>query len=303
MELGGRQWLWTNDVLPYADPEEGAAYVETADTGGYDECFPTVAPCHLPPSAGPFGGLDLPDHGELWSQRAQMRIATPTTAAMEATSTWHGTLMPYRFTRSVRVGGDGAVTMRYKVINKGSDRIPFLWSAHPLLPITPDTRLVIPEGARVRVAREHGVSFGRAGAEHRWPHFRLAQRVVNMSRPDEVARKYACKLFVDLPPGPIVVGVEEQGVRLEAHFNSDEVPMLGLWLNRRGWAGVKRAKPYLNLGFEPCIGAPDSLAEAMGTWSGAHWLDGGETRRWKLVWRAVRTAPAEGNATAPPTSR
>jgi hypothetical protein len=34
MELGGRQWLWTSDTIAYAEPVDGASYVETADTGG-----------------------------------------------------------------------------------------------------------------------------------------------------------------------------------------------------------------------------------------------------------------------------
>src|SRR5687768_17319680 len=56
MELGGRQWLWQSDVIPYSVPEEGTSYVETADTGGYDECFPTVGPCKVPTWIRGFGG-------------------------------------------------------------------------------------------------------------------------------------------------------------------------------------------------------------------------------------------------------
>jgi len=38
------------------------SYVETADSGGYDECFPTVGPCTLPSDVERYGGLALPDH-------------------------------------------------------------------------------------------------------------------------------------------------------------------------------------------------------------------------------------------------
>jgi hypothetical protein len=43
MEMAGREWLWTSDVISQQTPIDGASYVETADSGGYDECFPTVA--------------------------------------------------------------------------------------------------------------------------------------------------------------------------------------------------------------------------------------------------------------------
>lgn len=61
----GREWLWTNEHLPYQKPTGSNSYVN-ADTGGWDECFPTVAPCSYP--LEPWQGIPLPDHGELWSQ-------------------------------------------------------------------------------------------------------------------------------------------------------------------------------------------------------------------------------------------
>ena len=65
----GREWLWTNEALPAREPADGASYGETGDSGGYDECFPTVAACNIPNGVARFGGLALPDHGELWAQR------------------------------------------------------------------------------------------------------------------------------------------------------------------------------------------------------------------------------------------
>lgn len=74
MEMAGREWLWTSDVISHQAPIDGASYVETADSGGYDECFPTVASCTLPAISGryaalslpnAYSGLALPDHGEL----------------------------------------------------------------------------------------------------------------------------------------------------------------------------------------------------------------------------------------------
>ena len=34
---------------------------------GWDECFPTIAPCAYP--SRPYEGIGVPDHGELWGVR------------------------------------------------------------------------------------------------------------------------------------------------------------------------------------------------------------------------------------------
>lgn len=59
----GREWLWRNDQVPLAPPSPGAGFVEEGDSGGWDECFPTVAPSRVP--GAPAGTPSLPDHGEL----------------------------------------------------------------------------------------------------------------------------------------------------------------------------------------------------------------------------------------------
>ena len=83
------------------------------------------------------------------------------------------------------------------------------------------------------------------------------------------------------------VALIEDGVRLELSFRVDEVPNIGLWINHGGWTPFKRGKPYQNLALEPCIGAPDTLEEALGAWKNAHWLEPGKSRRWSLKWRAA----------------
>jgi galactose mutarotase-like enzyme len=287
LELGGRQWLWRSDVIPFRPGTDGASYVETADSGGYDECFPTVGACVVPDAAGRYGGLTLPDHGELWAQRAETDVVTLPDGP-QATSRWRGRRMPYEFARSVRVGAAGEVAMRYAVRNDGKEPLPFIWSAHPLLPLTPDTRLVLPDGARVRVYAQHKIDLGGPGAEHWWPRATLAKsrKVVDLSRPDAVARRYACKLFLDMPTG--AAAVEEAGSRLEVRFDVAAVPNLGLWLNRRGWTPFRGRSAYCNFAFEPCIGATDLLSDAVGSSHGARWLEPGEEQAWTLEWRGSR---------------
>jgi galactose mutarotase-like enzyme len=314
LRLAGREWLWTNDQLPRVAPtpevagDDGASYVATADTGGYDECLPTVGACTV--EVPGIGRVALPDHGELWAQHAPTERLDAPAASAAAVTRWTGRRLAYAFSRTVTVDAGGDVRMAYELASRAEAAIPFLWSAHPLLPFSPGTRLDLPVAARVRVWSQHGVDLGGAGAEHRWPVLRAGGRDATPFGPHEVdftfpalaTRRfggagqdgYSCKLFLDLPRAAagrtVRLGVEQEGARLEVEVDPAEVPHLGLWLNHGGGTGVAGGRPYYNLGFEPCSGAPDPLDVALGAWQGAQWLAPGETRRWTLTWRG-RAAP------------
>jgi hypothetical protein len=229
-----------------------------------------------------------------WSQRAAVDVVTGDEGS-SATCVWRGRALPYVFTRTVRARPDGSVSMEYAVTNEGPEKMPYLWSAHPLLPLGPETRLIFPEMTRVRVASEHGIALGGPRAEHRWPFFRLQKSIADFSRPHEVARKYACKLFIDGAAG--VAAVEEGDLRLEAEFDPAEVPMVGVWINRRGRPQAGGGRPMV-LAVEPCSGAPDSLTDALRDWNGARWIGPRGTARWTVRWRARRLGPAA----APPAA-
>lgn len=289
--MGGREWLWTSDVVPLARGIDGTSYLETGDSGGFDECFPTVAACRVPGWVRAFGGVELPDHGELWSQEPQLEVRT-TAAGQCAVFTWCGVRFPYRLQRSVCVAGDGSVRMDYALVNDGVERIPFIWSAHPTFPLTPATRLLLPDGARLRVFARHEIELGEARSEHRWPFVRGSGKVHDFVAPYDVARQFACKLFVDIPQGGATL--REGEAELAVSFDPGVVTHLGIWVNKRGWTPFRRQEPYLNLTFSPCIGAPDSLSDALGDWKSAAWVDPGSERRWSVTWTARRTAPESG---------
>lgn len=288
LELGGRQWLWTSDVTPYALPDENSSYLETADSGGYDECFPTVAACKVPTWVRAFGGVQLPDRGELWSQAASVDVRT-SPDGQTALTTWMGRRMPYRITREVRVTPGGEVECEYEATNTGTDRVPFIWSAQPVFPLTSETRIELQPATRLHVYAQHEIALGLGATDLRWPMVRSQGRLLDLSHPFGVAKRYACKVFLEMREGR--AALIEDGVRLELAFRVDDVPNIGIWINRGGWTPFKRGKPYQNLALQPCIGAPDSLEDALGAWKNAHWLEGGKSRRWSLKWRAVPEQP------------
>ena len=121
LSLGGRQWLWSNARLPFCLPEPGSSYIETADSGGFDECFPTVGPCTLPT------GEHLPDHGELWSQCCD--VVDVSERGMMCI--WQTSVVGARLSRKLWIDDDGALELHYRLEHRFGAAFPFVWSAHP----------------------------------------------------------------------------------------------------------------------------------------------------------------------------
>jgi len=289
MEMAGHEWLWQNDLVPRRAPKDGATFWTAGDSGGYDECFPTIGGCTIPSWIARYGGTALPDRGDLWMQATTFDLETLDASrgegsGLRATSEWRGGRLPYRFRRIVDVDSDGAVAMRYSVVNEGPERMPFLWAAHPVFPLGPQTRLTLPPNALVRVYAQHGIDMLGVGSEHRWPRLRLATGEVDLSTPYHIAKKFAFKLFLEGAHRGAMI--EEGPFQLEVSWNATDVPNLGLWVNRRGWTPIRRAN-YCNFSLQPAIGMPDTLSDAIGAWNGVQWLEPGATRHWSLSWRAT----------------
>jgi hypothetical protein len=287
MEMAGRQWLWTNPDFEYRPITDGASYAEAADAGGYDDCFPTFAACVLPSGTAGYGSVTLPDHGELWSQRPTVRFDLDA-EGQRATCEWVGQRLPYTFSRTVQVTGGGEIRMQYRIENRGTHPLPFIWASEPLLPLSEDTQIDLPTGSIIRVAHTHGAAVRGMAQEGRWPNVRLATRIADLTVPAALARRYACKLFVDLPAARVVVGVTEGPRRLDVRVDGREVSHIGLWLNNGEWVALPRAHAPRNLTFAPCIGASDQLTTALTGWRTAQWVAPGADRRWTVTWSARR---------------
>jgi galactose mutarotase-like enzyme len=275
-----REWLWTSDRLPLVRHPYGVSYIENADTGGWDECFPTVAACEYPLDMPP--GLALPDHGDLWSQawtshvqQREQRIDIVTVCSAIA--------LPCDFSRSVSLrAGVASLDMHYAVRNTGAYDIAFIWSAHPLLRIEAGMMIEFPASARfnaysataaTELPQRHGlhwpVPVRRAGRDI---------RIDPLPGPDAAV---AFKIWSE----PLMEGwtrlVANDGA-LRMRFDVGEIPQVALWLNAGGWSGIG-GEPYYNIGLEPCIGAQDSLADAVKHYRQYAVLRAGETRRWTLT--------------------
>jgi galactose mutarotase-like enzyme len=287
----GREWLWRNDQIPLVHPRADASFVETADSGGWDECFPTVGASPVP--GAPPGSPALPDHGELWSARWTSSAYQHAGGVTLAASTT-GRLLPYEFQREITLDPrEPVMHLRYRIRNPSASPFPWIWSAHPLLSVQPGTTLELPSMHQVRVAAVHGLPELSIGDIVSWPEA-FGGQDGRFVFPDRGA--WAVKLFGDLGrSGRMALIDPDRGERLEFVVRPEEVPQVGLWINNRGWAPSQR-RPYYNLGLEPAIGAPDRLDEAVRDWNMAQTLEPGEERSWSVEVRV----PAEGEVAVSP---
>ena len=237
----GREWLAGPGERPYANYTLTTPY-EESDRSGWDECFPTIGPGYHP--AEPWDEIELADHGELW-QRGWHETQSDHAITTEIA----GVRFPYVFARRLRVEDD-TLQATYRVDNHGDASLPCLWAMHPLFAAGRETRLLLPDGARVRAE----TCFGGT----------LPPRPLSIGEVEAVldaGEVRACKLFCDDPPqGRAALYDAAADAWLGLEFDLDDVRFLGVWLNRGGWPA---GDPLHHIALEATTGASDDLGDAL----------------------------------------
>ena len=239
-----------------AELPESSLYGKNYQDGwnaGWDECFPTVAPCPYP--GHPYEGIAIPDHGELWSLPT---TAVPTKAGL--TTVWHGLRFGYTFTRKLYLEGPKIIA-EYAVINRAPFEFRFMWCGHPLLSMTAPVELDLPAG---KWRLDHDM-VGDQAREFDWPHVGPG---VDLSRLASLPERGAWKVFGLAPiVEPAVIRYPTRGRKVtfeyEAAESSDEQGIIGgppaywgVWVTTGGW-GRQRT-----FDIEPTIGRFDDLTRS-----------------------------------------
>ena len=224
----GREWMYraTNPAKLFRNkPGDDFALSPLV---GWDECLPTISPCH-------WRGRALPDHGEVWSasweidENAWEQGAIKTSVRLPRS--------PFKFTRTILAQGD-TLSAEYEVVNLSGEPQEFLWAMHPLLALEKGDQLLLPPEI-------HG------HLNHPWIHSL-----------DFSCRTKTCdKAYA----GPLRQGLAEilnsvSGDCLSFIWDTMDCDTLGIWLTRGGWNG------HHHVALEPANGAPDSLAVAASEW-------------------------------------
>ncbi|MFZ9857139.1 MAG: hypothetical protein ACO3F2_02235 [Roseiflexaceae bacterium] len=269
----GRDWLWRHPRLPYAHVPVTANYVAEADTGGWDECFPTVGCCHYP--AQPWQDQLLPDHGELWCQEPTWTLE-PHDSSVVCRSIWHGIALPYHFERQVTIGNDSTIQFDYSVVNQSTSDMHWIWCAHPLIVLEPGMSLNTPTNTTFW----HTNSAGDFVAESARAIQVSPTTILDLQRLPSHQSKIAVKLYSDTLPAGWVQVIAPNGC-LTMDWDIKQVPQLAVWLNAGAWSN-DGSLPHYNMGVEPAIGVYDALSDAYTHTTTYATLAAGQQRCWRL---------------------
>lgn len=263
----GREWLWRNPAIPHAAPRRGASFVETMDSGGWDEIFPSVSPVTVE-------GLDIPDHGDLVALPWTVTAADSRSVTMEVTTRF----APCRFERRVTLDGP-RLRLDYRLENLSSLTLPYLRCAHPLFRLEPGMTIGLPPGTPLHTGFTAGVSPVKNPVWPWPPGLGPDGRIPDSNTPG--FHPFAAKIFTEAGTADSVsLEAPGGGERLRLRQKLAETPYLGLWINVRAWNGAGDT-PYLNLGLEPATAPCDDLAEAVRKGTALR-LPPGAVRTWSL---------------------
>lgn len=235
----GRDWLVPPIGASRAAPVAGSRFADH-EMCGWDEMVPTILPC-IYPEKGVYSGIELPDHGELWTAKWDVLHLGQDVLV----TTVLGKVLPFRLDRTISVS-TGRLQLDYELSSVGAMRLRLLWAAHPLFACKPATQLILPP----EITEVWDVINPRGRIRVEWPGESLD--VVNRL-PKGTGRKF----YLDPRVVPSWVKLRDaEGTTLTMSFNGKEVPYLGLWLDN-GWFSDGPV-----VGLEPALGFCDELALA-----------------------------------------
>jgi hypothetical protein len=238
-----REWL-----VPGAC-EGGEVYLGR-QARGWDECFPTVAPCDDPD----WGALR--DHGGLWGRPWDVVSDGNTLKAA-----YHDDR--FQFHRALTLEGE-ILRADYSVANHSHGTFAWMWSQHVLLAAR--------KGERITVESAHDWTDGTGPVS--WP----MDDGRDLARVEGAEAGYARKLYAKVGPDAHAAIAGPTG-GLSFNWSGTELPFLGLWIN---WGGWPEDDPVHQLALEPTTAPAHSLDGARRTGAARH-LAPGETAAWTVI--------------------
>jgi galactose mutarotase-like enzyme len=252
---GDHEWLEPSTPAPV-----GATAFVHGGTGGWDEALPTVAPA---------GGLA--DHGDLWNTVWRVVEATPSTLALAASSA----SADVRLERTIAATDDG-LELRYRASTTADVDRPFLWSAHPLIAVTPGTTFDLP-GVTALVEEHPARGRTRAVPDPAWAEGterRGFKAFVPSAALDRVGPHATVAATVAASVAASVV--RRDGRRLTLSWDPREIPWLGLYWD----TGEFSTRPVIAL--EPTSAGTDAADRDDDGWT----VRAGRPLTWTVAVRA-----------------
>jgi hypothetical protein len=246
----GREWLVP--PLNTALPQFGSPTASLM-TGGWDECFPSIAEGAHPV----LDGVRLVDHGELWSRAWKVLHSS----RAELRTSIQGVELPYLFERKIRIEG-ATLHAQYSVRNEGDQPYAAMWAMHPVFAATREDEVIL-DTHKLTCDSSFPSGLVPMGERIPWP--------LQLEREIDFALKLYSERFRSRSAA-IIDGRSEAWVAMRF-----DTPYVGVWLNYRGLPVAGRAAEHVAL--EPSLGSSDDLAKAFQA-DPELVLGSGQVRRW-----------------------
>jgi len=213
---------------PFRIPAYGANFGDY-DISGFDECFPAIAEGFYPED--PWKGIHIPDHGELWTLPWETKVEGECLRLSV-----YGIRFPYRFVKVFSLK-ENRVNIKYQLKNLSAFEFKYLWAAHPLLNVTPDTRIILPGKLRIRTDWSKNERLGKLLYETSWPQAQSPDgEVIDLSIIKTPEADQATKFFTTvMEQGWCALHDIRTGDFLKFSFPVKKIPYVGIWINEGGW--------------------------------------------------------------------
>ncbi|GGE01433.1 DUF4432 family protein [Paenibacillus nasutitermitis] len=244
-----REWLDRPAGREFRKPDYGSLWGDW-DRCGWDEMFPSIDSCAYP--EGPWAGIEVPDHGELWPLPWEHEVVDDMTLLFSV----HGVRWPYQLQKRVRLENN-RIRFFYKLINLSPYPLPYIWAPHPIIAAKPTLKVKFPlsvEKAFVSISSNDWL--GNRGSELSWPQACLSDQEVKLDQMPDAGAYYKIYSADPVTEGWCSIEDEATGESFTFTYNAESLPYLGLWVNARGWGGE------YHLALEPSSGHLDHLGEA-----------------------------------------
>jgi hypothetical protein len=244
----GFNLLWQNPRVALARTYPGAAF-DDVWCGGWDELFPTDAPCTL-------AGNSFPDHGDLWTGPWEWSVENDDGESATLYQRRFSPSLPCLMEKWLSVAeGKPELRFRHRLSNIGTQPVPFVWSLHVAHAIGHDSRVHLP-AARLGVEAPYLGRIRPGDDELPWPVCESGGTRHDLSRlpgPESGLTEWLYPR--DLSEGWCAVTHPSAGVGLALAFDRSVFSTVWLFGVYGGWRG------HHVLLTEPSTSPPGSLAD------------------------------------------
>lgn len=253
----------TSDTYKLSDY---AAHFEEGEFSGFDHLFPNISAADYPD--GPWQGIRMPDHGEVWTQTFRSEYA-----ANQLKFTVNGVRLPYIFSVAMELKRN-ALHLTYEAENLTPYPMKYLWCCHPLFILEDGTRLQLP-GCDTIINTAPGQKFlGGYLEEHSWPLSNEGRDMSLLHTDNRCCNKYYVRNHRDRNDARLLY---PDGSTVTIRAEADKAPYMGVWVDELGYGefAMACAAP------EPASAALDSY-EPADRYNMNSILQPGENRCWTV---------------------